>query len=432
MPTQADLASYPHHNSLTTLLHTLTLMKCLLSPVSLDSPSQSFTINYHHHLHRPVVRIKYRKNGDFSKEPISAEQRSEFFDDVHDDWSTLKINIRVPKAPKKDKWDSTIEVGRWMQNLPPSKPKRTGAAKQTGTSPSPTKLKRKKGDDDDNSSERRKDEPAYLPLELSVRNSEPKLTFDWKDASNQHAGDKYISFNPGMDYETAKVECVANYDDRQKSRGRDYNLIIIVDLVKKLHIQIKKGMPLDWATYRKWFKKSFKEWNSFHTFNPNPTLSKREFQDTNVLAGYLLIDHPSEDGSCPEHRKKGSLVFLSFSMNLEREALLWLWKDARGQFINPEYVDYLDNDKSAVLDAVVQNYDTREKMRIQRHNVGSLINTGRRRVVKWTAKGSGVDCEIEPEDYPPNMEPLCLTNDYIIDARYLQPTPRAAAASHVH
>ncbi|KAM0564200.1 hypothetical protein ACHAPJ_000409 [Fusarium lateritium] len=79
---------------------------------------------------------------------------------------------------------------------------------------------------------RRKDEPAFLQLGLSIGNSEPKLTFDWKDGSSQHTSDKYISFNPGMDYETAKVEYVANHDDRQKRRARDHNLAVIIALAR--------------------------------------------------------------------------------------------------------------------------------------------------------------------------------------------------------
>ncbi|KAF9769407.1 hypothetical protein IL306_013166 [Fusarium sp. DS 682] len=176
---------------------------------------------------RAWVKWKYQKTADqMEVEPIIREERKMFFEKVFDEWTSIKCRAKKPTAPTKDKFVSTIEVGKWKQDLPPSPTAQKRKQEEIGDSDRITKRAVEAGLGETtvepistvSKSKRtlscQKGQPAYLTLAASIGNREPKVSFEWKDGSGQHAGDRYIQFSPDIgNHENAKFECLLNFDD---------------------------------------------------------------------------------------------------------------------------------------------------------------------------------------------------------------------------
>ncbi|KAM0341328.1 hypothetical protein ACHAPU_010071 [Fusarium lateritium] len=178
------------------------------------------------------IGFKFKKTAGISSESTSENQTKIFFEKIFDGWTSMNRSVRIPGFPVKNEWDSTIEVGSWKWNLldSPSKLKPKREQEEKGNSVTATSANKTEREE-----ARKKGQPAFLSLELTVGHSEPKLSFDFKDGNGQHASVDDVQFHRGMNHVAARAECIVYHDNQQKERARKRNLKFIVALA---HLRI--------------------------------------------------------------------------------------------------------------------------------------------------------------------------------------------------
>lgn len=138
--------------------------------------------------------------------------------------------------------------------------------------------------------------------------------------------------------------------------------------------------------YQEFFNVIFNQWDSIEGPEDPPVLNGPNFSHTTVRAGKLIVSHPdpqpaqrtgqmdmaSGDGPIlpplgpePEPgnprsaaRRAGQPVFLDWTLKLEEESYGWLWRDKKGKFVNPKYVEITPElGKGEVRERAIKNYD---------------------------------------------------------------------------
>ncbi|KAM0561819.1 hypothetical protein ACHAPJ_002990 [Fusarium lateritium] len=193
-------------------------------------------------------------------------------------------------------------------------------------------------------------------------------------------------------------------DDDEGFTKDELGRFIDLALQENAIVHGSRNRPHSVSAWRRFWRKVFKTWDSTDDENENPILRQARLVDTNVKVGVLRRDHPPSVAypeQNQEGRRQGDPVYLSLTLQLQVDSINWMWKDARGRFVNPAHVDFNAGSEARCLDRAITRYDRSLRERIDEHNEKLVIKTARRRVVHFAETGTGRGPYIRHEDQAP-------------------------------
>ncbi|KAF5593327.1 hypothetical protein FPCIR_5332 [Fusarium pseudocircinatum] len=194
----------------------------------------------------------------------------------------------------------------------------------------------------------------------------------------------------------------------EASLTRD-ELRLFIDLAQKMHeVEEGRDVPYELKHWRDfWEQKAFKDWDTKSGNTDDLPLRPVTLQENRVKVG----NHPSGikeisglDIGCRNKLSKSAEypgppgpyrlrycpVYMSVSPAAGLNQLLVpMWKDERGRFVNPRYVE-MELSLGDALDQAILRFDRNAESRIEEYNIACITNAARRRLMHFAAVGTGV------------------------------------------
>ncbi|RSL69137.1 hypothetical protein CEP54_002461 [Fusarium duplospermum] len=179
----------------------------------------------------------------YQEDPSTWECLPTFLNAVFADWDSTHGAPTVPRTmPRSQKEDKGLVIGRWGEDIAPSrtevasaKRKQTDSAEEPPAKKPPTKkpsFRRKRG------------ENAWLTLILDDMGGYQYQFLD--DNARMVPGKTPVVYNPGMTFTKARARCVSIYDQAEKTRVNDFNKRLLLATARRYITKfVDSGNPGD-------------------------------------------------------------------------------------------------------------------------------------------------------------------------------------------
>ncbi|KAF5621574.1 uncharacterized protein FTJAE_11207 [Fusarium tjaetaba] len=178
-----------------------------------------------------------------------------------------------------------------------------------------------------------------------------------------------------------------------------------------MNLAVSSGFLEHWKGF---WDTVFEDWDTTVGNADDKPLKPVTLIDNRIRVGTLRIDHPPSaeyPGPPGAHRLRDCPVYMSVSPAAGLNQLLVpLWKDERGRFVNPRYVE-MELPLGDALDQAILRFDRHAESRIKEYNIACITNVARRRLMHFAAVGTRVAPHV-PENC---REPTLLVPEPIGD-----------------